>query len=213
MNGLSTKVELNILTLGSYDCLIGMDWLDPHHAILDYRNKAFTFLDEEGNQKKVQRIPRVVSIKEISRLQAEAPEDKVSNIEDHVVLKEFEDIFQEVTRLPLKRDIDFSVNLILGATPVSKAPYRMSTPELKELQFHLEELLKKGYIRPSMSPWGAPVLVMKKKDGMLRLCIDLRQLKKVTVKNKYPLSRIDDLFDQLKDVNIFSNIDLRLRYH
>ena len=87
----------------------------------------------------------------------------------------------------------------------------MSTPELKELQLQLEELLKKGYIHPSVSPWGAPVLFVKKKDGTLRLCIDFRQLNKVTVKNKYPLPRIDDLFDQLKDAKIFSKIDLQIR--
>ena len=96
---------------------------------------------------------------------------------------------------------------------MSKAPYRMSTPKLKELQLHLEGILKKGYIRPSMSPWGASVLFVKKKDGTLRLCIDFRQLNKVTVKNKYPLSRIDDLFDHLKGVKIFLKIDLRLGYH
>jgi hypothetical protein len=100
-----------------------------------------------------------------------------------------------------------------GATLVSKAPYRMSMPELKELQLQLEELLKKGYIHPSVSPWGAPVLFVKKKDGTLRLCIDFQQLNKVTVKNKYPLPRIDDLFDQLKDEKIFSKIDLRSGYH
>jgi hypothetical protein len=94
------------------------------------------------------------------------------------------------------------------AAPVSKAPYRMSMPEMKELQLKLEELLKKGYIHPSVSPWRAPFLFVKKKDGMLRLCIDFRQLNKVTVKNKYPLPRIDDLFDQLKDAKIFSKIDL-----
>jgi hypothetical protein len=100
-----------------------------------------------------------------------------------------------------------------GETLVSKTPYRMSTPELKELQMQLEELLKKGYIRPSVSPWGAPVLFVKKKDGTLRLCIDFRQLNKVTVKNKYPLPRIDDLFDQLRGTKIFSKIDLRSGYH
>ena len=89
----------------------------------------------------------------------------------------------------------------------------MSTPELKELQIQLEELMKKGYICPSVSPWGAPVLFVKKKDGMLRLHIDFRQLNKVTIKNKYPLPRIDDLFDQLKDAKIFSKIDLRSGYH
>jgi hypothetical protein len=85
-----------------------------------------------------------------------------------------------------------------GATPVSKTTYRMSTLELKELQMQLKELLKKGYIHPSVSPWGAPILFVKKKYGRLSLCIDFRQLNKVTVKNKYPLPRMDDLFDQLR---------------
>jgi hypothetical protein len=141
------------------------------------------------------------------------PKDKVSSIEDHEALKEFEYVFQEVLGLPVKRDIDFSVNLMPGAAPVSKAPYRMSAAELKELQLQLEEHLKKGYIHPSMLPWGAPVLFVKKKDGTLRLCIDFRQLNKVMVKNKYPLSMIDDLFDHLKDAKIFLKIDLRSRYH
>jgi hypothetical protein len=143
----------------------------------------------------------------------EAFQDVVSNLEDHRVLKEFEDVFQEVPGLPPKRDIDFSINLMPGAAPVSKAPYRMSTPELKELQLQLEEILKKGYICPNVSPWGAPVLFVKKKDGTMRLCIDFRQLNKVTVKNKYPLPRIDDLFDQLKDEKLFLKIDLRSGYH
>jgi hypothetical protein len=143
----------------------------------------------------------------------ETPKDKVSKIKDHVVLKKFEDIFQEILGLPPKRDIYFSVNFMPGATPVSKAPYRMSMPEMKELQLQLEELLKKGYIHPSVLPWGALVLFMKKKDGTLRLCINFRQLNKVTIKNKYPLPRIDDLLNQLKDVKIFSKIELRSRYH
>jgi hypothetical protein len=100
-----------------------------------------------------------------------------------------------------------------GAAPVLKSPYMMSTPELKELQLQLEELLEKRYIHLSVSPWGALVLFVKKKDGTLILCIDFRQLNKVTVKNKYPLSRIDDLFNQLKDVTIFSKIELRSEYH
>ena len=143
----------------------------------------------------------------------ETPKDKETNLEDCVVLEEFENVFKEVPRLPPKRDIDFSINLMPGATPMSKTPYRMSTPELKELQMQLEEILKKGYIRPRMSPLGAPVFFLRKKYGTLRLCIDFRQLNKVTVKNKYHLPRIDDLFDQLKDATIFSKIDLRSVYH
>jgi hypothetical protein len=174
-------------------------------------------------------IPRVVTIREISTLQLkkcyrkgcqifathmeETSRDKVTNLEDHAVLEEFEYVFKEVLGLPPKRDIDFSINLMLGVASVSKNPYKMSTPELKELQMEHEELLKKGYIRPSVSPWGAPVLFVNKKYGTLILCIDFRQLNKVTVKNKYPLQRIDDLFDQLKDAKLFSNIDLMSRYH
>jgi hypothetical protein len=99
---------------------------------------------------------------------------KVPNLEDYEVMKEFEDVFKEVPRLPPKRDIDFSINLTPGVASVSKTHYRMSMPELKELQMKIEELLKKGYIHPSVSPWGAPFLFVKNKYGMLRLCIDFR---------------------------------------
>jgi hypothetical protein len=143
----------------------------------------------------------------------EAYKDKVKNLEDYAVLKYFEDVFKEILGLPPKRDIDFTINSMPGEAPVSKTPYRMSTTELKEMQMHLEELLKKGYICLSVSPWGALVLFVKKKYGTLRLCIDFRQLNKVTIKNKYPLPRINDLFDRLNDAKIFSKIDLRLRYH
>jgi hypothetical protein len=143
----------------------------------------------------------------------EVAQDKVASIEDHLVLRDFEDVFREILGFPPKRDTDFSIDLMLGAATVSKTPYRMGTPELKELQMHLEELLKKGYIHPSVSPWGAPILFLKKKDGTLRLCIDFRKLNKVTVKNKYPLPISDDLFDQLKGARIFLKIDLRSGYH
>jgi hypothetical protein len=147
MNGLNTRADLNILPLGSYECLIGMDWLDQHHAILDCHNKAFTCFDEDGSLRKVQGIPRVVTIREISALQLkkcykkgcqifashmeETPKDKVQILEDYEVLEDFEDVFKEVLGLPPKRDIGFSINLILGAAPVSKTPYKTSTPELK----------------------------------------------------------------------------------
>jgi hypothetical protein len=215
--------------LGLYDCMMGMDWLDHHHVILYFHNNSFNFLDEEGSLRRVQGIPRAVTIREISSLQLkkcyrkgcqifaahmeETPKDKVPNLEDHAVMKYFEDVFMEVLGLPPKRDIDFSIILIPEATPVSKTPYIMSTLELKELQLKLEYLLKKGYICPSASPWGAPILFMKKKYGTLILCIDFRHLNKVTVKNKYPLPRINDLFDQLKVEKIFSKIDIRSGYH
>ncbi|XP_074322839.1 uncharacterized protein LOC141659812 [Apium graveolens] len=111
------------------------------------------------------------------------------------------------------REIEFAIDLEPGTEPVSKAPYRMAHVEIKELARQLQELLEKGVIRPSVSPWGAPVLFVKKKDGSMRLCIDYRELNKLTIKNKYPLPRIDDLFDQLKGAKYFSKIDLRSGYH
>ena len=125
----------------------------------------------------------------------EATKDEVASIEDHPVLRDFEYVFREISGFPPKRGIDFSIYLVPGVSPVYKTPYRMGTPELKELQMHLEEILRKGHIHPSVSPWGAPILFVKKKDGTLRLCIYFRQLNKVTIKNKYHLTRIDDLFD------------------
>ena len=109
--------------------------------------------------------------------------------------------------------MDFSIQLVPGIAPTSKAPYRMNTQELVELKLQLKEMLDKGYIRPSVSPWGAPLLLIKKKDCTLRLCIDYRQLNKVMIKNRYPLPKIDDLFDQLKGESLFSKIDLRSGYH
>jgi hypothetical protein len=104
----------------------------------------------------------------------ETPKDKVPNLEDYAVLEDFEDVFKELPRLPPRRYIAFSINLMPGEASLSKNPYRMSTPELKELQMQLEELLKKGYIHPSVSPWGAPFLFVRNKYGTLRLCIDFR---------------------------------------
>jgi len=115
--------------------------------------------------------------------------------------------------LPPDREIEFAIELLQGTTPISKVPYRMALAELVELKKHLQELLDKGLIQPSVSPWGAPVLFVRKKDGSHRLCIDYRELNQVTVKNKYLLPRIDDLFDQLAGAIVFSKIDLRPGYH
>ncbi|KAL0551602.1 hypothetical protein IC582_010691 [Cucumis melo] len=134
--------------------------------------------------------------------------------EDVPVVKEFLDVFpDDLSGFPSDREIQFTIELLPGTAPISQAPYRMAPSELKELKMQLQELVDKGYIRPSVSPWGAPVLFVKKKDGTLRLCIDYRQLNKVTIRNKYPLPRIDDLFDQLRGAALFSKIDLRSGYH
>ena len=135
-------------------------------------------------------------------------------LEDVPIVNEFPDIFPaDLPGLPPDRDTEFTIELIPGTTPISISPYRMAPLELKKLKTQLQELLEKGFIQPSVSPWGAPVLFVKKKDGTLRLCIDYRQLNKVTVKNKYPLPRVDDLFDQLQGAQVFSKIDLRSAYH
>ena len=113
---------------------------------------------------------------------------------------------------PPQRDIEFAIDIVPGATPASITPYRMAPVELKELKLQLQELLEKRFIYPSVSPWGAPVLFVKKKDGTLRLCVNYRQLNKMIVKNKNPLPRIEELFDQLKGASVFSKIDLRSAY-
>ena len=136
------------------------------------------------------------------------------SVSDIPTVSDFPDMFlEELPGLPPQREIEFSIDVVPGATPTSITPYKMAPLELKELKLQLQELLEKGFIRPSASTWGAPVLFVKKKDGTLHLCIDYRQLNKLTIKNKYPLPRIDDLFDQLKGASIFPKIDLRSGYH
>ena len=119
----------------------------------------------------------------------------------------------ELPGLPPQRVVDFGIELHLGTSPISMTPYRMAPVDLQELRVQLHELLDKGFIRPSTSPWGASVLFAKNKDKTLRLCIDYKQLNRVTIKNRYPLPRIDDLVDQLRGARFYSKIDLRTGYH
>ena len=129
-------------------------------------------------------------------------------------LRDFSDVFlEDLTNLPPSRDVDHEIELIPGSEPVSKRPYKMSLPEAIELKEQLRQLLEQGFIRPSTSPWGAPVLFQKKKDGSLCLFIDYRGLNQVTVKNKYPIPRIDELLDRLHGAKIFTKIDLRSGYY
>jgi hypothetical protein len=110
--------------------------------------------------------------------------------------------------MPPDREVEFFIDLLPGTAPISKRPYMMSVEELKELKKQLTELQEAGYIRPSSSPWGAPVLFVKKKDGSQRMCVDYRSLNEFTVKNKYLLPRVEDLFDYMRDARVFSKIDL-----
>ncbi|GJU64670.1 putative reverse transcriptase domain-containing protein [Tanacetum coccineum] len=135
-------------------------------------------------------------------------------LEDVPIVRDFPEVFpKDLPGIPSARQVEFQIDLIPGAEPVAQAPYRLALFEMKELSDQLKELSDKGFIRPSSSPWGAPVLFVKKKDGSFRMCIDYQELNKLTVKNRYPLLRIDDLFDQLQGSSVYSKIDLRSGYH
>jgi hypothetical protein len=130
------------------------------------------------------------------------------------VVSKFPDVFPKDLRgMPPERKVEFAIELLPGTAPISKRAYRVSGPELVELKKQIDELSEKGYIRPSTSPWAAPILFMENKDGTRRMCFDYRALNEVTIKNKYPLPRIEDLFDQLRGASVFSKIDLRSGYH
>jgi hypothetical protein len=134
--------------------------------------------------------------------------------EEIPVVCEFLDVFlEELMLLPPDRDVEFVIELMPGAGPVAKSPYRMSFEELDELKKQLKKLLEQGFVRPSASPWGSPILFMEKKDGTKRMCIEYRTLNSMTIKNKYPLPRIEDLLDRLKKAKLFSKIDPRSGYH
>ncbi|GJV85557.1 putative reverse transcriptase domain-containing protein [Tanacetum coccineum] len=194
---------------GSFDVIIGMDWLSNHKA-------------EIICHEKVVRIPLLDG--KVLRVLGEKPEEKMRQLksakakekeqEEIVVVRDFPEVFpDDLSGLPPVQEIEFRIELIPRATPVAKSPYRLAPSELEELSGQLKELQDKGFIRPSSSPWGAPILFVKKKDGSFRMCIDYRELNKLTVKNRYPLPRIDDLFDQLQGSQFFSKIDLRSGYH
>ncbi|GJW70574.1 putative reverse transcriptase domain-containing protein [Tanacetum coccineum] len=135
-------------------------------------------------------------------------------LEDIPIVREFPDVFlEDLPGLPPVRQVEFQIDLILGAAPVARAPYRLAPSEMQELSNQLQELADQDFIQPSTSPWGAPILFVKKKDGSFRKCIDYRELNKLTIKNRYPLPRIDDLFDQLQGSSVYSKINLRSGYH
>ncbi|GJU51434.1 putative reverse transcriptase domain-containing protein [Tanacetum coccineum] len=135
-------------------------------------------------------------------------------LEDVPTVRDFPKVFPEdLPGLPHARQVEFQIDLVPGAAPVARALYRLAPSEMEELSTQLQELSDKGFIRTSSSPWGAPVLFVKKKDGSFQICIDYHELNKMTVKNQYPLPRIDDLFDQLQGSSVYSKIDLRSGYH
>ncbi|GKA85329.1 putative reverse transcriptase domain-containing protein [Tanacetum coccineum] len=192
------KIDLMPIKLGSFDVVIGMEWLSKYHARIIYEEKV-VHIPIDGETLIIQGDQSKTQLNLISCIKTE---------------REFPEVFlEDLPGLPPVRQVEFQIDLIPGATPVARAPYRLAPSEMQELSNQLQELADRGFIRPSTSPWGAPVLFVKKKDGSFRMCIDYRELNKLTVKNRYPLPRIDDLFDQLQGSSVYSKIDLRSGYH
>ncbi|GJW78392.1 putative reverse transcriptase domain-containing protein [Tanacetum coccineum] len=192
------EIDLMLIKLSSFDVVIGMDWLSKYHAriICD---------------KKVIHIP-IKGETLIIRVMEKKSDKK--RLEDIPVVREIPEVFPEdLPVLPPVHQVEFQIDLIPGTAPVARASYRLAPSEMQELSNQLQELSNRGFIRPSTSPWGAPVLFFKKKDGSFRMCIDYRELNKLTIKNRYPLPMIDDLFNQLQGSSVYLKIDLRSGYH
>ncbi|GJY42531.1 putative reverse transcriptase domain-containing protein [Tanacetum coccineum] len=230
------NIDLMPVPLGSFDAIIGMDWLTKHHGVIicdekivrvPFGREMLIFQGNGNNQKKESRLNIISCTKAqeylskgcdvfLAHITTKEAEDKSEEkrLEDVPIVRDFPEVFPEdLPGIPPTRQVEFQIDLVPGAAPVARAPYRLAPSEMKELAEQLQELSDKGFIRPSSSPWGAPVLFVKKKDGSFRMCIDYRELNKLTVKNRYPLPRIDDLFDQLQGSSIYSKIDLRSGYH
>ncbi|GKA36451.1 putative reverse transcriptase domain-containing protein, partial [Tanacetum coccineum] len=206
------NIDLMPVELSSFDVIIGMDWLANNHAVIvcDEKIVRIPFRDEiliiqgDGSDKGKKSTLSIISCTKTQKYMEKGCQvflAQVTKKETEVKLKE-------------KRQEDVPIiDLVPGAAPVARAPYRLAPSEMQELSTQLQELSDKGLIRPSSSPWGAPVLFVKNKDGSFQMCIDYRELNKLTVKNRYPLLRIDDLFDQLQGSRVYSKIDLRSGYH
>ncbi|KAJ9556477.1 hypothetical protein OSB04_011091 [Centaurea solstitialis] len=229
LEGCLVPVVLRLIPMESLDVVLGWDWMIRNKVKIDCEQKMVRIKLPDGRTAVVYGAKRNRSTSLISVIKAnrcirkgcvwfmahvvDSKKDKLG-VKDVEVVRDYPEVFPEdLVSLPPDREIEFRIDLVPGATPIAKAPYRLAPSELKEMLAQLQELLDKGFIRPSTSPWGAPVLFVKKKDGTMRMCIDYRELNKVTVKNKYPLPRIDDLFDQLQGAKFFSKIDLRSGYH
>ena len=221
--------DLIVLGIHDFDIVLGMDWLSKHRATLDFYKKEVRLVRQEEQGVIFQKIRREIAPSLINAMIASKMlrkgcqcylaflvdrRQEGTRLEDIPIVKEFPDVFpDDISGLPPDREVEFTIDLIPGTEPIYIPPYRMASAELRELKAQLEQLLSKGFIRPSISPWEAPVLFVKKKDGSLRLCIDYRKLDRVTIRNQYPLPRIDKLFDQLQGSRVYSKIDLRSGYH
>jgi hypothetical protein len=207
---LSRRVfESNLIVLSGQgiDVILGMSWMKWYKAVLDI-SARLVHLNSPVYGKVTMYLPA------ISYIKASLHHVVERRLEDIHVVHEFPDVFpDDLSGMPPERAIEFKIELQPGTAPISKASYKMSREELAELKIQLKDLLDKGFIRPSSSPWGCPALFMSKKDKGLRLCVDYRPLNAATIKDKYPLPRIDILFDQLAGAQVFSKIDLCSGYH
>ena len=222
------SVDLMVVNMTDFDVILGMDWLAENRASIGCHKKEVKFSPPiaptfkfRGTSTEI--TPKVVSMIKAKRLVQQGGwailacavdvRGKEKTLENVPIVNEFLDVFpDDLPGIPPSRAVDFVIELKMGTGPIFKAPYRMASAEFKELKAQLQDLLDKGFIRPNVSPWGAPVLFLKKKDGSMRLCIDYRELNKRIIKNKHPLPRIEDLFDQLREATAFSKIDLRSSY-
>jgi hypothetical protein len=194
------------------DVILGMKWLDKYQEIISCDKRIIKLvspLGEEVVAKLVSPEPRKGGCHQMAIDSSEA--DPLETIK---VVSEFPDVFpKELPGVPPEWKVEIAIKLLPGTAPISKRAYRVSGPELVELKKQIDELSDKGYIMPSTSPLAAHVLFVEKKDGTRRMCIDYQALNEVTIKNKYPLPRIEDLFDQLRGASVFSKIDLGSGYH
>nr|GEX26261.1 putative reverse transcriptase domain-containing protein [Tanacetum cinerariifolium] len=228
------NINLMPIDSGSFDVIIGMDWLAKNHAVIicdekivciPYGNKILIVQGDKSDEKKsmLSIISCVKAHKYMEKgcqlflaqvtMKENKDKSKEKRLEDVPTVRDFLEVFlEDLLGLPPIRQVEFQIDLVPGAAPIARAPYRLALLEMQELSTKLQELSDKGFIRPSSSPWGALVLFVKKKDGSLRMCIDSRKLNKLTVKNRYPLLRITDLFDQLQGLSVYLKINLRSGY-
>ena len=189
LRGVDFKVKPIVLRTAGIDLILGMDWMKQHRAVIQCQEKSVVVTSLNGDRICVEVVVQAQPTATVNQLDGEV------NEQDRV-MEEFPDVFpDDLPGMPPDRDIEFIIELLPGTAPIAKRPYRMGANELEELKKQLKELQEKGFIRPSSSPWGAPVIFVDKKDGSQRMCVDYRSLNEVTIKNKYPLPRIDDLFD------------------
>jgi hypothetical protein len=219
--------NLVVISLESFDVILGMDWLTQYRAVISYFWKTVSLQAPSGREVVFLGSTPKYTLSLLSQLLPDrrtrksgilfsmmVESEAISQVQDICVVCDYADMFPvELLGIPLERDVAFEIKLIPGTQPIHKAPYRMAPKEHVELKRQLDDLLAKGFIRLSRSPWAFPVLFVEKKDKRKRLCVDYRALNQVTIKNKYPLPRIDVLFEQLRGAQVFSKTDLNSGYH